>query len=338
MGYKQFLRSMEAAQRRHERAALRRHRELVKHAARQQRVRDKEAARQDAVDEVAEFDSYLEVLVSVHRDCADVWDWQALSTAPAPSPPIHSKTREAAARQALASYSPGFFERLFGKAKRRRVELASDIENACKAESQEYEQARVAHHQSATLWHLQREIAQGVLRRDTATYRRALEHADPFSELLAFNTRVTLETIEPDLVALVCYLEDEELVPKEELKLTAAGKVSTKDMPTARFWALQQDYVCSCALRAARETLAALPVSRVIVNVQATRMDTSTGHMGPVTLLAIHFERPALQRLNMEAIDPSDSLRNFQHRMKFKKSSGFEPVERITADEQWVSA
>jgi len=29
-------------------------------------------------------------------------------------------------------------------------------------------------------------------------------------------------------------------------------------------------------------------------------------------------------------------MKNFSHRMKFKKSAGFEPVESITPDEQWV--
>ena len=93
MGYKQFLRSVETAQRRQERAALKRHRELLKHSERERRERDKEAARQEAADEVAVFENYLEVLVSVHKDCGEVWDWKALSTAAPPVPPTHSAAR-----------------------------------------------------------------------------------------------------------------------------------------------------------------------------------------------------------------------------------------------------
>jgi hypothetical protein len=338
MGYKQFLRSMEAAHRRQERASIRRHRELVKHAQSRQRENDKEAVRQEAANEVALFENYLEVLVSVHKDCGEVWDWKALSAASAPIAPVHSAARERGARHELASYKPGFFDRLFGKSKRVQAELQVEVERAVAADALDHERALADHRRAATLWDLRREIALGVLREEPAAYRRALEHVDPFSELADFKTRVVVAAIEPTVVSLACHLEDEELVPKEEIKLTAASKVSTKEMPAGRYWSLHQDFICSCALRAARETFAALPVPRVIVNVQATRMDTSTGHLGSQTLLAIHFARTDLQRLNVDAIDPSDSLKNFPHRMKFKKSAGFEPVAEITPDEQWVSA
>ena len=108
-------------------------------------------------------------------------------------------------------------------------------------------------------------------------------------------------------------------------------------MAAGKYWALYQDHVCSCALRIARETLAVLPVSRVLVNVRATRLDSSTGHPGVVTLLGVNIVREILGRLNLATIDPSDSMKNFPHRMKFKKTAGFEPVEPVTTDEQWVT-
>ncbi len=333
MGYKQFLRSVEAAQRRQEREALRRHRELVKHIASQ----NKEAEKQRAADEVAMFENYLEVLVSVHKDCGDTWDWQSLSTAPPPIAPSRTTAREDAARDKLSFYQPGFFEKLFGKAKKRQAELEATVEQATAQDRRQNEHALAQHQHANALWQIRREIGAGVLRNDPAAYKKALKHLDPFSELVAFKTRIEVEAIDGDVVSLSCFLEDEELVPKEELKLTAGGKMSTKQMAAGKYWALHQDFVCSCALRAARETFATLPISRVIVNVRATRLDTSTGHHRATTLLAVHFARPDLARLDMDAIDPSDSMKNFPHRMKFKKSTGFEPVEDITVDEQWVT-
>lgn len=324
---------MEAAQRREERAALRRHRELVKQAQRDQRERAKE----NAANEVAVYENYLDVLVSVHKDCGEQWNWRSVSIAPAPPVPAPTNTGETATRQRLDDYKPGFFARLFGGAKKRRAELEDDVQRAIAEDRAEHQRALAAHQKATELWDFRRQLAGAVLQRNVAAYRKALEHIDPFSELGEFKTRVEVVTLEPDVLALNCHLEDEDLVPKEELKLTAGGKASEKQMAAGKYWALHQDYVCSCALRAARESLAALPVSRVIVNVQGIRMDTSTGHLGVVTLLAINFTRPELQRINMETIDPSDSLKNFHHRMKFKKSSGFEPVEPITADEQWVT-
>jgi hypothetical protein len=55
------------------------------------------------------------------------------------------------------------------------------------------------------------------------------------------------------------------------------------------------------------------------------------------TILAVHFTRGTLARLNFAAIDPSESLKNFPHRMKFKKTTGFDPVDEMTSDEQWVT-
>jgi hypothetical protein len=67
------------------------------------------------------------------------------------------------------------------------------------------------------------------------------------------------------------------------------------------------------------------------------RLDSSTGHMRPDPILAVRFALESLARLNVKAIDPSDSLKNFPHRMKFKKTVGFDRIESMTADEQWVT-
>jgi len=203
----------------------------------------------------------------------------------------------------LSLYRPNIFERLFGKAKKQLAALKQALAEAQAADEQEWQGAMTKHREDQALWEIRKELAAGVLKQDGDAYRKALDHLDAFSELELFRTRVAVDAVEPQLVALSCFLEDEELVPKEEQKLTAGGKISTKEMPAARYWALHQDYVCSCALRAARETFAALPVNRVIVNIKARRLNTSTGHMEMVAILAIHFTRPEMGRLNFEAID-----------------------------------
>lgn len=70
---------------------------------------------------------------------------------------------------------------------------------------------------------------------------------------------------------------------------------------------------------------------------RVVRINSSTGHKEVPTILAVHFTRDALTRLNFAAIDPSDALKNFPHRMKFKKTTGFDPVDDMTADEQWIT-
>jgi hypothetical protein len=75
-----------------------------------------------------------------------------------------------------------------------------------------------------------------------------------------------------------------------------------------------------------------------VVSVGTRKLDTSTGHPGVVTFLTTSIFRGTLERLNLDAVDPSDAMKNFPHRMKFKKASGFEAVDPISLEENWVSA
>ena len=96
MGWKQYAHNVDAAGQRSERAALKRHRELVK-------AYERQAERERAANEVAVFENYLDVLVSVHKDGVGVWDWKKISVAPAPSEPVRVPARETAARQRWGS-------------------------------------------------------------------------------------------------------------------------------------------------------------------------------------------------------------------------------------------
>jgi hypothetical protein len=45
----------------------------------------------------------------------------------------------------------------------------------------------------------------------------------------------------------------------------------------------------------------------------------------------VAIPRRTLNKLDLNAIDPSESMKNFVHRMDFKKGKGFMIVERIEA-------
>jgi hypothetical protein len=333
MGWKQFARSVEAAHRRDEREATRRYRELVKH----QRIAEKAASQQRAADVVAQYEAYVELLVSLHKECGQQWNWRALAKAIPPQPPQRGNEHESAAREVLETYHPGFFARTFGVAKTRRVEFEADLAAATEKDARLYAHEVEVFNSEHEAWATEREIANGVLSGNLASFGRALSYVSPFAELIDLKTRIAVDQMRVEGVALSCVLADE-TVPREERKLTASGKLSEKEMPAGRHWSLHQDFVCSCALRIARETMAVLPVARVVVNIKTSRLDTSTGHDGTVTLLAAHFTRSAIGALNLGAVDPSDAMKNFQVRMKFKKTTGFDAVDEMSLDEQWVTA
>ncbi len=312
---------------------MRRQRELAK---REQEI-DKYAQHVRANHEAEQFANYLELLVSVHKDCGMNWDWPALAREEAPAHPIRIPHYESGARAALASYKPAFFEKLSGADKKRKNELTQAVLDASAADDRAYMEAVRQHQEAYAAWNVRRTQAQHILARDARAYPTVLQLSGALDELTAFQIQVSLTATEPDAIAFDCSITNDQTVPREEVKLTAKWTLTTKDIPAGRYWALFQDHVCSAAIRVAREAFAVLPVSRVVVNIGPVRLNSSNGHHEPVTFLAVHFARSALERINLANIDPSDSMKNFHHRMKFKKTTGFEAVEPITLDEQWIT-
>jgi hypothetical protein len=323
-----------AAQRRAERESLRRRRELLAQANTIARYEEQ----QRAAHEVAVYENYLEVLTSVHKESWSPFDWNRIATNPPPQEPQYWGRHEGAARQAAAAYQPSLTERMLGTEASKRRELNEAIERARYADANEYQAAMEQHRAALASWQWYGTVARGMLQRDVAAYKAVLDYLSPFDDLQELDTTVSLEEAEPDVVVFTCLVKDAEVVPSEEIKLTASGKISTKDMPKGRYWELYQDHVCGCAIRVARDTFALLPVPRVVVNVATPALDRSTGHIQPTTILAVSFLREVLARLNIDACDPSDSMVNFDHRMKFKKTTGFDPVEAITTSDQFVRA
>jgi hypothetical protein len=336
----QFVRQVQATARQHERevrAAARRSERYAMAQVRAAARLQKDLERENAAAAAEQYTTYLTMLNSLHVDCSDPWDWHAVRRSIPPIAPAPQSRAEAAARGALAKYSPGFVDRLFGGANRHRAQLEEAVQRGIAADQQHYAAAMHEHGLRINQWNYQMDLATGVLSLQLEACRAALRYIGAFDELENFRTRVTLDAIVQGVASFSCASEDEEIVPSEEVKLTASGKLSTKEMAAGKYWALFQDHLASCAIRIAREAYAVTPIDRVIVNVKVLRLDPSTGHMVRPTVLAVHFTRGALMRLNFAAIDPSEALKNFAHRMKFKKTTGFDPVEDITPDDQWVT-
>jgi hypothetical protein len=337
VGWKQYLRQAEAAARRRRREEAREAARYYRALAKEQQRLQKEADRQAAADEVEAFENYLEMLVSVHTDCGRDWDWRREVTSPPPTAPVHLEEHEQAARAALASYAPGFFEKLFGGAKKRRAELERRVEAGRSEDQRLFAAATSQYQQAHAYWAKCIQLAPGVMALEPRSCRSALQHANAFDDLEAFGATINLESIVDGTASVRCTITKSDVIPEEELKLTSGGKVSTKEMASGKYWTLYQDHICSCAIRIAREAFAVLPVQRVIVNVHVVRLNSATGHNEPQTVLGVHFIRDKLRSLRLDAIDPSDSMANFPHRIKFKKASGMETVQPITHDEQWVT-
>lgn len=264
-------------------------------------------------------------------------DWRAVATAPEPPPPLAITAAEHAARAELAAYSPGLVDKVLGKAKRKLLELEAAIEEAQRTDAVAYQHAVGEHARSVEQWRYHQQLAHRMLGRETAAYHEVLEAWSIQEALATFGAQTIVQRLEPHGVQFLVSIDAANNVPEIELNLTKTGKLSQKKMAVGKRWELLQDHVCSAGLRLLADSFGLLGVDRVVVNVGGPEVNTATGHLEPTTWLALHATRAAFSRINLHAIDPSDSMVNFDTRMKFRKTKGFAPVEPISLDDQWAT-
>jgi hypothetical protein len=151
----------------------------------------------------------------------------------------------------------------------------------------------------------------------------------PFEELEQMGTVVHVRSDAPWYIEADVLVADAEVVPSEERKLLANGKQQVSKMAAGKYWCLYQDHVCSAALRVGRELFALLPVNTAFVHVSRGGINPATGNQDRLPLVSVAFDRGSFMRLNFDRLDPSDAVNAYKPRMKFKKSTGFEPVELL---------
>jgi hypothetical protein len=95
---RQVHRAEMAAARESQRESARRRRELLAMQGEAERMAEGERAKY----EVALYENYVGVLVSLHKEVGAAWDWAAIARAPAPPPPVFTGDPQAAAAHEAA--------------------------------------------------------------------------------------------------------------------------------------------------------------------------------------------------------------------------------------------
>lgn len=321
MGWRGTLRSIAAAQRQAEREARRRQRELE----RQRKQIEKMVELERAAYEVQVYENYIEVLMSVHKDCSGIWDWKTLYASEPPPEPVNTHSREKAAQVKLETFKPGFTDKMFGLAENKRKKLISAVEEARRLDEKAYQDALEAHLD----WQGIHALAGNILEGDPDAYINAIRQVDPFSDISELGSYLEFQSKDGATVEAALLVNGDKVIPKETKSLLASGKLSVKKMPITKFYELYQDYVCGCVLRVARELFALLPIEMVIVTAMGEVLNTQTGHIEEKPILSAAIPKDTLTKLNFDTLDPSDSMGNFVHRMNFKKTKGFTGVEMI---------
>jgi len=321
---KGFVRSYSATVRRIEKDHRRRERENALTYQRQL----KQESITNVANAVANYTNYVDALTSVHKAAPEPIDWQQILEDPAPQEPVKDNSNENEAIRIFERYIPSFFDKLFGSTKGKREKLNKNILVAKEKDNSEFIKRREQYHAEKLTWEKLQNISREILDKKVTGYKDAIEYFQPLSEISEIGSKINF-TIERDYIITDLHVNGSEIIPNYILTQTSTGKASKKDMPVSKFNALYQDYACSCILRVARELLALIPVKFIIVNAVAELLNTSTGRMEQQPVISAAIFPDTLNRLNLDQIDPSDSMKNFIHNMKFSKTSGFVAVEKI---------
>jgi Protein of unknown function (DUF4236) len=294
--------------------AYKRRNELARREREQQKLQEQEYARL----QVDLYENRLDQIRLIHHECDDPVDWDDVYNREAPYGAGQAGPNEQQARANLQSYQPGFFDRLFkrGEAKKRKLE-------------EEVEAAVQKDHELMNEWEYMHAVSKRILDKDIDAYLEVLDEFRPLDDLVEFGSGFEFGTDDPNEIHVSFDVNAQQAVPEKSLSLTKTGKLSEKNLTKTAYYDIYQDYVCSCALRIARDMFALLPVSNVFVHAYEDQLNTATGHQEKVAILTVRYDKPTLERLNFANLDPSDALTNFEHQMKFKKTKGFEGVKEI---------
>lgn len=329
MGWRGLLRDLQAASRQAERDAYRRRRALEK----QQQQYDRMEASDRVRYEVEVYENQMELLVSVHKECGEQWDWQAVKMADRPAAPKQGDDNERKAEWALARYTPGVWDRLSGQGKAKAEELREAIDEGRLKDKQDYQRAIEEHQAAVSDWQNSRNFAARILSGDLDAYLEAIKETSPLGDLSILGSSIRFGVLNANAIEVDLRVNGEAAIPSEVKAQLSNGQLSVKPMSKQRFYEVYQDYVCGSVFRVARELFALLPVNMVIVTALGSILNSATGHLEEKPVLSVAVPRDTCNRIRWESVDPSDTMANFVHRMCFKKGKGLFAVEPVLPSE-----
>lgn len=322
--FKGALRSYGAAVRRAERSQQKQAREVAKKFKEQQKLKELSNAKQAFSD----WQNYVTTIQSVHKNCTESINWKLIENSKKPIEPILKPKNEKIAKNNLENYKPSFFDKLFGSTQKKIDRLSALLEKAKQKDKKEFDISYKLYLDELQDWQELQDICAGVKRKDEEAYKKVLQYFNPFSDIGELGNQIRFN-FEKNHIDIDLHVNSTDVIPDYELRLTSTGKLSKKNMSKSKFNELYQDHICSASIRMAREVFAYLPIEYARINAMSKIVNTKTGHLEEQPILSVIFLPQTIENLNLESIDPSDSMQNFLHNMSFSKTKGFSVVEKV---------
>ena len=232
-----------------------------------------------------------------------------------------------------APAAPAVNEELIAKSKARVEEFAAGIEalKSVHKQSDGYIDWEAVANGAVGQYKELQPFAQSVLAGDIDAYFKVIAEVGPFDDLLEYGSGFEVGTDDPKMLEIEFQVKSDAIIPTQYPDMKANGEIVMKDFSKTAYYELVQDYVSSTMLRVARDTFALLPVQTVIIHAVDKVLNPATGNDEEVTVCSAKIKRDALATLNFERIDPSDCLESFESNVKFRKTAGYAPVDRVLA-------
>jgi hypothetical protein len=345
MGLKGTLRAIQAAERRRQREAQKRLRELERQAKEHAKLSAIEQARL----EVETYENRVELLRSVHKEQGEAWDWPAVAASLPPPRPQKNSQHEQRANQRFAVLQP-----------EKKEAAQYMLEQARLQDEQDFQAAMQSYTEQMAEWEKLKSMARRILAGEHKAYTESLVEFNPFVDISDLGSSINFTVHSARLVECVLKVSGKQIIPAEVKALTASEKVSVKPMTKGLFHGIYLDYLCGCVLRVAREVFALLPVDTVLVTAVADSQDSRTSQMVALIrlickryhladsldsctvqtveqpVLSVAMPRAVVARLEFDQIVPSTAMEHFQHRAEFKasrKTEAFQPITPLTPED-----
>ena len=156
-------------------------------------------------------------------------------------------------------------------------------------------------------WEYCHQRAANVLNGDIDTYLQIIQDVGPLEDLMDYGFGFECGTDNPSRMVVEFHSRQTDVMPDKSY------------MSTTEYNDLLQDYICSCAIRVARDIFALLPVVNVIVNAISDE----------TMVLSVRFDRRTFNKVKFQGADASNIVDRFQHRMVFDVRNGFQPIDPL---------
>lgn len=322
MGWKGTMRSVSALARQMEKDAQRRQKQALK-----------EQISDDAAEEVRNWENHIEGLLTVHTDLVDPIDWQKLLAKPRPEEPEVLSHHQDKAETALSDFKPSIFDFFRGGTAKRQQILADTFSQAPTLDLLDHQKAMTTFNNELSDWETDRSLAKRLNDGDCSAIQEVIAEMQNLPKNDLIGTAVKF-SIGDNWVHARPQIHENDIIPNYRLKQLASGKLSETKMPVSQFNELYQDYVASVALKVAGDLFQILPLSEVFVTCESNMLNSATGYKEPTPVLSVQFVRETMMQLNLAGIDPSESMLNFNHTMKFSRTKGFSPVHPLKGDSE----